>query len=127
MAANKQLACAEKVPAAVLNQLKSSFDKDFTSTQEMFYSYYAQKSASPAFFIETVMAKLTKNLQVILKKDDSLNSLGFGFYMASELGAAFAVDRIEDAIMQADEVDGKMLQFEGGLSITALIVNGAFK
>ncbi|CAO1364736.1 unnamed protein product [Diamesa serratosioi] len=127
VATNKQLACAEKLPAALLNQLKSAFDKDFTSTQEMFYSYYAQKSAVPAFFTETVNAKLTKNLQVVLKKDDSLNSLGYGFYMASELGAAFAVDRIEDAIMQADEVDGKMLQFEGGLSITALIVNGAFK
>lgn len=34
---------------------------------------------------------------------------------------------IEGAFAQADEVDGKLLQFEGGLSITALVVNGAFK
>lgn len=95
----------------------------------MFYNFFAQKSLDPSFLKESVKEKLAKNLQSILKKDDSLQSLGYGFYMASELGpsAAFAVDRIEDAIAQADEVDGKMLQFEGGLSITSLVVNGAFK
>lgn len=73
--------------------------------------------------------KISKNLQTILKKDDSLSSLGHGFYVASELGssAAFVVDRIEDAIVQADEVDGKMLQFEGGLSITGLVISGALR
>lgn len=34
---------------------------------------------------------------------------------------------IEGTIAQADEVDGKLLQFEGGLSITALIINGVLK
>lgn len=55
--------------------------------------------------------------------------MGHGFYIASELGssAAFVFDRIEDAIVQADEVDGKMLQFEGGLSITGLVISGALK
>lgn len=112
-----------------MNQLKTSFDKDFTSTQEMFYNYFAQKSLDPSFLQVAVKDKLAKNLQTLLKKDDSLQSLGYGFYMASELGpsAAFAMDRIEDAIAQADEVDGKMLQFEGGLSITSLVINGVFK
>lgn len=121
--------CSEKIPLNIVNQLKSAFDKDFTSTQEMFYNYFAQKSLDPSFLKEAVKEKLAKNLQTLLKKDDSLQSLGFGFYMASEFGAAgaFAVDRIEDAIAQADEVDGKMLQFEGGLSITSLVINGVFK
>jgi len=34
----------------------------------------------------------------------------------------FAFDRIEDAIVQADEVDSRFLQFEGGLSITGMYV-----
>lgn len=95
----------------------------------MFYNYFAQKSLDPSFLQESVKEKLAKNLLALLKKDDSLQSLGFGFYMASELGpsGAFAIDRIEDAIAQADEVDGKMLQFEGGLSITSLVINGVFK
>ena len=49
--------------------------------------------------------------------------------MAAELGkhGASIADWIESAFAQADEVDGKLLQFEGGLSITSLIINGAFK
>lgn len=73
-------------------------------------------------------AKLVKTLQDLLKKDDTLASLGYAFNVAIELGASasFVADRVEDAMVQADEVDGKMLQFEGGLSITALVINGAF-
>ncbi|KAG8229959.1 hypothetical protein J437_LFUL008532 [Ladona fulva] len=51
-------------------------------------------------------------------------------YDAAILGSQegkFAFERIEDAIVQADEVNGKFLQFEGGLSITALIVSGAYR
>lgn len=36
-------------------------------------------------------------------------------------------DRIEDAIVQADEVDGKFLQFDGGLAVTSNIIVGAYK
>ncbi|CRK95597.1 CLUMA_CG009056, isoform A [Clunio marinus] len=127
--ASTSLLCSEKLPANLITQLKSSFDKEFSSTQEMFYNFYAQKALDPSVFQESVKTKLSKNLQAIFKKDDSLASLGYGFYIASELGSlgSFAFDRIEDAIAQSDEVDGKMLQFEGGLSITSLVVNGAFK
>merc|ERR1712025_1550618 len=36
-------------------------------------------------------------------------------------------ERIEDAIVQADEVNGEMLQFEGGLSVTSVLITGAAK
>ncbi len=42
-----------------------------------------------------------------------------------EVGPVF--DRIEDAVVQADEVDGKILQFEGGLAVTSNIISGAYK
>lgn len=49
-----------------------------------------------------------------------LPSLGYAFHVGAQLkgevGSIF--ERIEDAVVQADEVDGRMLQFEGGLSIT---------
>lgn len=49
--------------------------------------------------------------------------------MAAELGTkASALSKwIEGTIAQADEINGKQLQFEGGLSITALIINGVLK
>jgi oligosaccharyltransferase complex subunit delta (ribophorin II) len=36
-------------------------------------------------------------------------------------------DRIEDAVVQADEINGKVLQFEGGLAVTSNIIAGAYK
>lgn len=48
--------------------------------------------------------------------------MGYVFHIAADIGtpATFAFDRIEDAMVQADEVDGQYLQFEGGLSITSI-------
>ena len=55
--------------------------------------------------------------------------MGYTFHIASELGSAgsFAVKRIEDIIVQADEVDGRYLQFEGGLSVTSTHLNFSTK
>lgn len=56
-------------------------------------------------------------------------SLGHAFSIAADYGtrASSLSKWIEGTIAQADEVDGKLLQFEGGLSITALIINGVHK
>jgi len=53
----------------------------------------------------------------------------FCFKIASVLDVDISsiFDRIEDAIVQADEVDGKYLQFEGGLAVTSNIIVGAYK
>ncbi|XP_058460831.1 dolichyl-diphosphooligosaccharide--protein glycosyltransferase subunit 2 [Malaya genurostris] len=124
----KNLGCKETVPAKVKDAVKNSLQKDASSSQEIFFNLHSAKSLNLPID-ETVKTQLGKALQAILRKDDSLSSLGHGFAVAAELGTqgAFAYDRVEEAFVQADEVDGKMLQFEGGLSITALIVNGAFK
>merc|ERR1719445_2765238 len=70
-----------------------------------------------------------KSLAAALKKDDTLLSLGLAFHTASmldgDLGQFF--ERIEDAVVQADEVNGELLQFEGGLSVTSVLITGAAK
>lgn len=60
-------------------------------------------------------AKVAQLLQAQLKQDDGLQSLGQALHAASLLGSSgqFALQRVEDAIVQADEVDGQMLQWEG--------------
>ncbi|XP_056644247.1 dolichyl-diphosphooligosaccharide--protein glycosyltransferase subunit 2 [Diorhabda sublineata] len=71
-------------------------------------------------------AKVAQMIQLKLKEDDSLQNLGQALHAASLLGAngKFANDRVEDIIVQADEVDGKLLQWEGGLTTTSLILTG---
>lgn len=94
----------------------------------MFFNYLSTKALG--FQItEDTKADLVKNLQTIVRKDDSFASLGYAFHVAAELGTRSEpiADWIEGAFAQADEIGGKMLQFEGGLSITALVLNGAFK
>lgn len=128
--ASTTLACSDKISTEIINQVKTSLEKDFSTTQELFFTFYAQKFLDAASVqSESLKDKLSKKLLAILKKDDSLLSLGYGFYVASDLGSAASsvIDRVEDAIAQADEVDGKMLQFEGGLSVTALVINGALR
>ncbi|XP_055379542.1 dolichyl-diphosphooligosaccharide--protein glycosyltransferase subunit 2 [Condylostylus longicornis] len=124
----KHLKCSTQLPQNVLNAISTSLGKDVSTAQEMFFNLFSSKVMGIKID-KTTTEKLAKNLQNILKKDDSLSSLGYAFFIGAEFGnqASFVAERIEDAIVQADEVDGKMLQFEGGLSITALIINGAFK
>lgn len=114
-----------------------------SSVSELFYAVQALMALGQK---KVDSAKLIKTLQAALKKDDSIlkwvltffsffiskitlgiflctfsvHSLGYSFHIAAQLGAVgtFAFDRIEDAIVQADEVDSRYLQFEGGLSIT---------
>nr|CAG4643903.1 EOG090X04WQ [Lepidurus arcticus] len=75
-------------------------------------------------------AKTLKALTAALKKDDNINALGMAFHVGTVLNkeqAASLHKRIEDALVQADTVDNKMMQFEGGLSVTALVLSGVYR
>lgn len=122
----RHLLCTQVVPETLHDTV--SLKKEFGTTQEIYYTLLTRNSIS-ALAKEEEKSALVQNIQTILKKDDSLSSLGHAFHAASFLGpkAAPIADWIEGAFAQADEIDGKMLQFEGGLSITGLLLNGAFK
>lgn len=125
---HKQLGCTEKYPSEVDASIKDAFNKNSSTTQEVYYNFFAAKALKIALQPETLL-QISRNLQLVLKKDDSLSSIAHAFYVASELGShgEFALKRIEGTIAQADEVDGKYLQFEGGLSITAAVISSVFK
>lgn len=74
-------------------------------------------------------AKVSQVLQNRLKEDDSLQNIGHAIHAAAFLGDAgkFAQDRIEDVVVQADEVDGRLLQWEGGLTTTSLLITGLLR
>ncbi|KAI5711985.1 hypothetical protein M8J76_011083 [Diaphorina citri] len=91
--------------------------------------YYASQALSSLAQKIQEPAKVVKNVKNALKKDDSLSNLGYALHIATLLGpeGSFMFDRIEDIIVQADEIDSKYLQFEGGLSTTALIISGVYQ
>jgi len=74
-------------------------------------------------------ARLLALTQAALRRDDGVLSLGYAFHIGAALpgDASALVSRVEDALVQADELDGRMLQFEGGLSITALLIDGIYR
>jgi len=98
---------------------------DGATTASIFYSAKTLAATGAKLTSEAVK----KSLAAALKKDDTLLSLGLAFHTASMLDGDLTqfFERIEDAIVQADEVNGEMLQFEGGLSVTSLLITGAAK
>lgn len=125
--------------------LTAVLEKDATTIPELYHAVNALVSFGQKV-PDAAAAKIVKTLQATLKKDDSplkyvvlrdceqihityltsinnthFYSLGYVFHIAADLGpaGAFAFNHIEDAIVQADEVDGRFLQFEGGLGVTS--------
>ncbi|KAH8347702.1 hypothetical protein KR084_000312, partial [Drosophila pseudotakahashii] len=125
--ASRNLGCSAKIDEGLLSKVYASLNSELGSSQEIFYRVVTHKVLGVEIN-EAAQGKMVKRLQELLKKDDTLSGLGYAFNVAPLLGASasFIANRVEDAIVQADEVDGKLLQFEGGLSITSLIINGAF-
>lgn len=119
------LKCAGKLQTdATITALKAALDKGASTADIRFametLQYLKQSIPNPAKIATTIQAKL--------KEDDSLVSLGHALHAAAMLGThgKFINDRVEDIVVQADEVDSKMLQFEGGLSVTSLLLTGLY-
>ncbi|XP_029170574.1 dolichyl-diphosphooligosaccharide--protein glycosyltransferase subunit 2 [Nylanderia fulva] len=120
--------CQEFSANVATKVLTNVIQKDTSTLSDLYYAVSGLTALSQK--VPTARTdKLVKLIQAALRKDDSLWNLGYTFHIAADIGApaAFAFDRIEDAVVQADEVDGQYLQFEGGLSITSFLVNGIFK
>ncbi|KAL1416473.1 hypothetical protein MTO96_000751 [Rhipicephalus appendiculatus] len=96
-----------------------------SSVAQLYHAVLALK----ALGVSVDSAKVSQLLLAALKKDDNMVNLGYAFHVASVLGGNLTpfTDRIEDAIVQADEVGSDLLQFEGGLSVTATILSGVYR
>ncbi|XP_041361484.1 dolichyl-diphosphooligosaccharide--protein glycosyltransferase subunit 2-like [Gigantopelta aegis] len=113
-----------KLNVGNVQDLLSSSIKDEAAVADIFYAYFALKNLG----LKVDKSQVTKSLLESLKKDDSALSYGYAFLVASDTGDTDKFfDSIEDIIAQADEVDEKYLQFEGGLFATSLVVDGAYK
>ncbi|KAK7467780.1 hypothetical protein BaRGS_00036968 [Batillaria attramentaria] len=96
-----------------------------SSVQDIAFAFFGLKNLGLAVDDKAVGSALLE----ALKTDDSPLSHGYSFLVAAELKSDTTkfFENIEDVIAQADEVDEKYVQFEGGLFVTALVVDGAYK
>ncbi|KAF5277761.1 hypothetical protein FQR65_LT03741 [Abscondita terminalis] len=103
--------------------LKALLENPEANTADIRYAVHALNVISQALPNPT---KIGQQLQTKLKADDSLPSVGHALHAATLLGNAgtFAIQYVEDVVVQADEVDGRMLQWEGGLTVTSLLLTG---
>lgn len=65
-----------------------------------------------------------------MKEDDSLSNLAHALHAARALGpphSNFMLSRVEDVVAQADEIDGKLLQWEGGLTVSSALITGLLR
>ncbi|KAH9418812.1 proteasome regulatory particle base subunit [Dermatophagoides pteronyssinus] len=76
-------------------------------------------------------AKFSRLLIEALKREDSLLNTGLAFQLASKFSKPLDqnpfVEKIADVIVQADEVNAKYLQFEGGLGVSSAVIRGIYQ
>ncbi|OTF72793.1 hypothetical protein BLA29_009720, partial [Euroglyphus maynei] len=76
-------------------------------------------------------AKFSRLLIESLKREDSLLNTGLAFQLASKFSKSsdqnIFVEKIADVIVQADEVNSKYLQFEGGLGVSSAVIRGIYQ
>ncbi|KAK3803364.1 hypothetical protein RRG08_006917 [Elysia crispata] len=114
-----------KITVPEFKQTLTDAIKDDSSVQDIAFAFLALKNLG--LLVDD--AAVSKSLMAALKTDDSPASHGYAFLAAAQLKGDVSkfVDNIEDVVAQADEVDEKYLQFDGGLYVTALVVDGAYK
>ena len=95
------LGCSLQVSAGVREKLESALTA--SSVSEIFFS----TGALSALGTKVEAPKVVKALNAALKKDDSIASLGQAFQIAATLegDVSSVFGRIEDAIVQADQVN----------------------
>ena len=106
--------------------LTSTLQSDKSTTSEI---YYAVRS-SVNLGLNVDESAIEKRLNALAKTDDSVLGQGYALLTGAQLSqpiAKFYSDSINDLVQQADEVDGRTLQYEGGVGTTALLVNALYE
>ncbi|KAL4217563.1 proteasome regulatory particle base subunit [Mactra antiquata] len=109
------------------DKLLNAAISDSSSVADIYYASFALKNLGLSVDGKKVLAALAESL----KKDDSPLAHSYAFRIVTSFGEKADLtkyfDLIEDIVAQADEVDDKYLQFEGGLSVTASVVDSSYK
>jgi oligosaccharyltransferase complex subunit delta (ribophorin II) len=106
--------------------ITSTIQSDKSSAAEVYYAV----RASINFGLAVDEAAIEKRLKTLAKTDDSVLAQGYALLTGAQLSqpiAKYYADTINDLVQQADEFDGRSLQYEGGVGTTALIFNAFYE
>ncbi|CAF1271621.1 unnamed protein product, partial [Didymodactylos carnosus] len=106
--------------------VKTTLQADKTTLADLFYAVTSSRNLQ----IPMDEEQIEKRLTTLTKSDDSVLGQAYVLMIASQLNTAvskYHSDSIHDLIQQADEVDGKSLQYEGGIGTTALIFSAMYQ
>ncbi|UJR30982.1 hypothetical protein I4U23_018493 [Adineta vaga] len=116
-----------KLPAEEYRALlTSTLQSDKSTTADIYYAVRASVNLG----LNIDESKVEKRLNALAKTDDSILSQGYALLTGAQLSqpvAKFYSDAINDLVQQADEVDGRTLQYEGGVGTTALLLNAFYE
>ena len=104
----------------------ATLQSDKSSTAEI---YYAVRS-SVNLGLSVDESAIEKRLNQLAKTDDSIVSQGYALLTGAQLSqpiAKYYANSINDLVQQADEIDGRVLQYEGGIGTTALVFNAFYE
>jgi len=106
--------------------LTSTLQSDKSATSDIYYAVRASVNLG----LNVDESAIEKRLSALAKTDDSVLSQGYALLTGAQLSqpvAKFYSDSINDLVQQADEVDGRTLQYEGGVGTTALLLNAFYE
>jgi oligosaccharyltransferase complex subunit delta (ribophorin II) len=106
--------------------VSSAIQSGKSTTAEIYYAV----SSSVNLGLNIDESAIEKRLTSLAKTDDSILSQGYALLTGAQLSqpiAKYYADTINDLVQQADEVDGRTLQYEGGVSTTALVFNAFYE
>ncbi|CAF0853507.1 unnamed protein product [Adineta ricciae] len=116
-----------KLPAEEYRALlTSTLQSDKSTTADVYHAVRASVNLG----LNVDESRVEKRLNALAKTDDSVSSQGYALLTGAQLSqpiAKFYADTINDLVQQADEVDGRTLQYEGGVGTTALLVNAFYE
>lgn len=106
--------------------ITSTLQSDKSSTADVFYAVRSALNSG----VSIDEAAIEKRLNQLAKTDDSIASQGFALLTGAQLSpqvAKFYANTINDLVQQADEIDGRILQYEGGVGTTAMVFSAFFE
>lgn len=106
--------------------ITSTLQSDKSTTADVYYAVRSSVNLGLSIDESAVEKRLTQ----LAKTDDSISSQGFALLTGAQLSqqvAKFYANTINDLVQQADEIDGRILQYEGGVGTTAMVFNAFYE